>query len=291
MKGWSHHKTDIYQAVEEGLVDKIMGRKTTKEEREQWLENERDTCFDEDTWLQEYCCIPVDEATAFLIYEMIRRCENELAGRPELASERGEFYVGNDIGLRQDLWIAWVDEKVGDIMWTREVVVLKKASFYEQDRELDRIMERYNPRRLCMDQTGMGEKPVEDAKRRYGEYRVEGVLFTNPVKQDLASGLKRKFEDKLVRIPVSREIREDHHSIKKVTTSAGNIRFDAERSKLGHSDRFWAHALAIHAAGEPVGVIEYQSTRKKREFASSSMNNFMRAGNVENSTQGLWGAF
>jgi phage FluMu gp28-like protein len=36
--------------------------------------------------------------------------------------------------------------------------------------------------------------------------------------------------------------------VTKQTTAAGNIRFTAERTPDGHSDRFWSLALANHAA-------------------------------------------
>ncbi len=44
------------------------------------------------------------------------------------------------------------------------------------------------------------------------------------------------------------QVRESHHAVRKVQTVAGNPRFDADRSELGHADEFWAHALALHAA-------------------------------------------
>ena len=101
-------------------------------------------------------------------------------------------------------------------------------------------------------------------KKRYGEYRVEGLLFTGPVKQELAFGLRRRFEDRQVRIPVDQDIRRAHHAVKKTVTTAGNIRFDADSTDKGHADEFWAHALAVHGASDPVGPIEYESTQKRR---------------------------
>ena len=89
---------------------------------------------------------------------------------------------------------------------------------------------------------------VEEAQRRWGEYRVEGVTFTSEVKQHLATHGKQMFEDKRLRIPVKREIRDSHHSVRKTTTVAGNSRFDADRTEAGHADEFWAHMLALHAA-------------------------------------------
>jgi len=47
---------------------------------------------------------------------------------------------------------------------------------------------------------------------------------------------------------------------------AGNIRFTAERSEEGHADRFWALALAIHAASSPSGSINYETIRSRESF-------------------------
>ena len=271
---FSLHTVTIYDAVEQGLLDRIMGHKTTIEEREAWLAEEKAACGDENIWLQEYCCIPTSENDAFLTWDLIRPCEDSGAGKPESAGT-GAFYIGNDIGRRHDLAVFWVIEKVGDVFWTREVVKMKDVSFAAQDDELARLVDAYKPSRICMDQTGMGEKPVEDAKRRYGNYRVEGVIFTGPVKQELAFEVRRRFEDRQVRIPVDQDIRRAHHAVKKTVTAAGNIRFDADRTDKGHADEFWAHALALHGASNPAGPIEFESTGKKRTCRSSSMRNFI----------------
>jgi len=41
-----------------------------------------------------------------------------------------------------------------------------------------------------------------------------------------------------------------------------DIRFDADRSDNGHADRFWALALALHAAGNGTGEIHISSRQK-----------------------------
>jgi phage FluMu gp28-like protein len=228
------HKVDIHEAVAQGCPHNIEELKAAID--------------DPDLWAQEYELVFLDEATAFLTYDMINEVETDTAGDPA-QKQQGPFYVGMDIGRRRDLTVIFVLEELGDTLWTRETIEMQRASFAAQDRELERIIREYNPVRVCMDQTGMGEKPVEDAQRMHGTSRVEGVLFTGPVKLDLANALRRKFEDRLIRIPVNRKLRDDLHSVKKLTTAAGNIRFDAERSEDSHADRFWALALAIHAAG------------------------------------------
>lgn len=246
---WSLHTTTIEDAVAQGLADKIMGRKLSDAERAAWIAELREAAGDEETWLQEYMCVPVDEATAWLTWDLITSAEHRDAGKPELY-QGGDCYVGMDIARRRHLTVIWVKEKVGDVLWTREVVRMKNAKFAAQDAELDRIFASYKVRRACLDQTGIGEKPVEDAKKRHGEYRVEGVVFTSVVKQHLAQVLKQRYEDRKVRTPEDKEIRAAHHAVRKTTTVAGNPRFDADQTELGHADEFWAHALAVHAAEE-----------------------------------------
>jgi phage FluMu gp28-like protein len=83
----------------------------------------------------------------------------------------------------------------------------------------------------------------------------------------MAAQLRPRFEDRQVRVPVSDAIRRDLHSVKRVVTAAGNIRYDAERSEAGgsHADRFWALALASHAAtGAVVGPVTYESVQPAR---------------------------
>lgn len=263
---WSLHTVTIEDAVSQGLVDKIMGRQATPEEVQAFLQDCRDIAGDEETYLQEYMCQPVDEASAWLTWELITACEDAAAGDPA-RYQGGPCYVGMDVGRRHDLAVIWVLEVVGDIFWTREVIVLKNATFAAQDAAQDEVFSRYRVVRCCMDQTGMGEKPVEDAKKRHGQYVVEGVFFSGPVKQDLATNGKQIFEDRRARIPAQRAIRESHHAVRKTTTIAGNPRFDADRSEVGHADEFWAHMLALHAAGNPTAVIEHESIGAKRAMA------------------------
>ncbi|MBF0546214.1 MAG: hypothetical protein HQM08_17355 [Candidatus Riflebacteria bacterium] len=253
---WKLHTITIEDAVREGLADRITKRKLTDEERLEWLSDLKKEVRDDDAWNQEYMCIPVDEASAWLPWDLIASCESKDAGIPGFYTG-GPCFLGMDIARRRDLTIIWVDELVGDVFWTREVVRLSRASFAEQDAALERIMNKYYIVRGCMDQTGIGEKPVEDAQRKYGS-RIEGVLFNGPVKQELATGLKRRYEDRQVRTPVDEAIRNAHHAVKKVMTAAGNPRFDAERTEAGHADEFWAHALSVHAGSKPVGNYEFK---------------------------------
>ena len=95
------------------------------------------------------------------------------------------------------------------------------------------------------------------------------------MKEALAYPVRGKMEDKKLRIPYDPQVRADLRAVTKETTVAGNIRFTAERSEQGHADRFWALALAIHAASTQSGPIEFQSTGVRRIGSGSSMANYM----------------
>jgi phage FluMu gp28-like protein len=244
---WSKHIVDVYEAVRQGLPLDI--------------EQERKAMADPDGWAQEFELQWLDEASAWLPFELIESCEHEAAGDPRLYDRRNNrlCFIGNDIARRRDLWVAWVLEKVGDVLWTREIVELARASFAEQDAAMRRLMETYRVQRLCMDQTGMGEKPVEDYQRWFGRNRVEGLLFTAQNKQGLATIGKQAFESRTVRIPDRSEVRDDLYKLKKTVTLGGSVRFDAQRDADGHADRAWALFLALNAANQGGVEIEYDS--------------------------------
>ncbi len=249
---WSLHQITIEDAVNDGLADKILGRVLSTAERARWLADEREAVGDEDTWAQEYLCQVLDGDSRWLDWKTITECESDEAGNPDLYAG-GVCFAGWDVARRGDGSILWVNEQVGDVAVARKTVRMKGMSFSAQFAEVRELFAAFDIRRMCIDQTGMGEKVVEDAQIEFGLSRVEGVLFTGPVKLHLATLVKQTMQDKRSRIPAERAIRDAHYAVRKVMTAAGNPRFDAERTdKAGHADEFWSHALALHAAERPL---------------------------------------
>ncbi|MDD3013449.1 MAG: terminase family protein [Candidatus Gastranaerophilales bacterium] len=263
---WNLHTTPIQLAVDEGMVDKILQKKATEQEKEEWLNEQMANCFDEYTWLQEYCCVPIDEASAFLPYELISSCETEniLKNLDEIT---GDLFVGMDIGRKKDLTVIWILEAFEKSKYTRMVKILEKTPFHIQEEVLTNILKHRNLRRCCIDSTGLGMQLAESAQRKFGQYRVEAINFTNKVKEELAYNLRTNFEDKSVFIPAEHDTREDLHSVRRITTSAGNIRFDADSCEVnGHADRFWALALALYAVGTNAGPINIASRARRESY-------------------------
>lgn len=247
---WSRHVIDIYEAVKQGL--------------ERDVEMLRKGMADEDAWAQEYELKWLDEASAWLDYDLISSCEAEGAGKPGNYLG-GACFIGVDIAARNDLFVIWVCELVGDVLWTREVIARRRISFAEQDALLADVFNRYRIIRAKIDQTGMGEKPVEDAQRRYGTSRVEGVLFTGANKLGMATVLKERFQDRKLRIPAGDVVlRSDLHAIKSQVGVTGQRRLIADGETYGHADRFWAAALCCTAAELGEATYEYRGAGSGR---------------------------
>ncbi|MFN3595591.1 MAG: hypothetical protein ACK4TK_13075, partial [Thiobacillaceae bacterium] len=153
----------------------------------------------------------------------------------------------------------------------REMQVMRGESFAVQLARLDAVMRAYRVARVAIDQTGMGEMPVQEAQRRHGQYRVAGVIFTPAAKLEMAVALKDRLQARRLLLgnvaePLRPELIDDLRAVKMEPGAGGVPRLLAERDGRGHADRFWALALAVAAAGEGVPVYGYESVAR-RAFA------------------------
>lgn len=264
-KGISLHTVTLQDALEQGLLFKLQQKLPADDARQEmdeaaYFDLVRKGCADEESFQQEYMCRPADDDVAFLEYDLIAACEYQQDVDWRHVEGR-ELYLGVDIGRKHDLTVLWVMERLGDVLYTRHVEALKAMPKPDQEAIIWPWVARC--RRSCFDGTGLGIGWVDDAKRRFGEHRVEGITFTPKVKEALAYPVRGAMQDRKLRIPYSPQIRADLRSVTKQTTAAGNIRFTAERTVDGHADHFWALALAQHAAASPGSAIEFESIGRR----------------------------
>ena len=104
-------------------------------------------------------------------------------------------------------------------------------------------------RKCCIDGGGIGMQLAEQAVEHFGAHRVEAVQFTPAFKSQIATGLRIEVEAGRIRIPDDERIVRDWHSIERGMSAAGRFVLSAPRQDGSHGDRFWAAALAVHAAG------------------------------------------
>lgn len=273
----SLHRVTLEDALKDGFLHRLQSKLAADDERQEMDEGDyfnfiKGGCADEESFLQEYMCVPADDASAFLSYEMIAACEYER--NPERLFDTADFsdlseskalYAGVDVGRNHDLTVIWVNSYEGERHLCRRLICLKGMSFSRQEEILYLILALPNLRRCCIDASGLGMQLAERAAERFGRYRVESVKFSGPVKEELAYPFRTCFEDLNIRIPADPKLRSDLRAIKKETTASGNIRFSADRSENGHADRFWALALAIHARGRSDGPARIAAFRSERE--------------------------
>lgn len=227
---------------------------------------------DDELFRQEFLCEFLDEATAFITYEQIAACEEPALEKEvpidRLAGAAADLYVGIDIGRKRDLTVIWVLQRDHERLITRAIYERQHLPFRKQYELVSKVLSLTNVRRCCIDAGGIGMQLAESAVEDFGRHRVEAVTFTNAVKNELAQALRIAVEEARIRIPVDQALRNDWHSLERFITSGGHTRFDAARTSSGHADRFWAAALAVHAAATSVGP-RHCLTVKPLAFACS----------------------
>jgi phage FluMu gp28-like protein len=245
--GWSGHWVDVYKAVAEGCPINI--------------EEMRRGLNDDDTWNQEFCCVFLKSTGAWLTLDLIAACEDTGAtiDLPPDFHPRGSLYSGIDVGRDHDATCLWLDEKIGDVAWTRAIVKLHAMSFPEQCKRLNPLVRMTS--RSAIDKTGMGVG-LFDLLNLENEGRLMGVSFGGSnddgvkMKTDLAIRIKKRLEQQRSRIPYDPQIRAELQAIKRQATASG-VTFDAPRIEVdtavaggvkkklfAHADAFWAKALA-----------------------------------------------
>ena len=232
---YSKHKVTIEDAVRMGLpID---------------LEELKAGVDDPDIWAQEYMCEFIDNTSVLLPYELLGKCESTSIADDGASS----IYIGMDVGRSKDLSVIVEAVKLGDVLAVTEVTTLKRMPFSDQLEILLSKASQNRVQKVCIDSTGIGAMLAEEARRKGGA-KFEGVQFNVQTKGEMYALMRRKFEERSVRIPVDRELREDLHAVQRVVSTGGNVTYTAPRNADGHSDRAAALALAIRAAhnGAPV---------------------------------------
>lgn len=251
--GYERRKITIHDAIADGMpldADKL-----------------RKALDDPDAWAQEYECEPVDSSAVLLTYDLIGACESAEATVMvppdfwEVASKR-PLFMGIDFARKVDLSVAWTDEILGDVAQSREVLEMKAMSTPDQIDLLRPRIQRVQ--RVALDYTGPGVGMGDYLVKEFGEWnparhlfgKIELVTFSQTSKVDLFSKLRMAFEQRKVRVPINRTIREDLHSVHRVTSSNGGVSYRAPHSADGHADRCTAKALATRAAAHEYRPIE-----------------------------------
>lgn len=104
-RGFSFHRVTLQDALESGFLYKLQQKLPADDERQGMDEAEyfafiRKGAADEETFLQEYMCVPSDDNSAFLSYDLIAGVEYKPgeAWQVPLKDCKEPLYVGVDVG-------------------------------------------------------------------------------------------------------------------------------------------------------------------------------------------------
>lgn len=246
---WSLHTTSIYDAVNCGLVDKILNKTATIKEKEDWINRQKEDCVDEVTWNEEFCCNPIDENTAFLSYSLINNCIDSSLVNLEFLNINSTYFCGFDIGRRKDLSVITIIEKIGDNLILQHQKIFENTPFNIQKEYLINLIRNFNIVKTAVDETGIGMQLTEDLISIFGKNRIIPIYFTNRIKEELAYNMLMLFQDRCLKLPDDIELKEDLHSVQKSVRNNSSIYFEVNDSEIkGHADRFWSLSLALFAA-------------------------------------------
>ena len=249
---------------------------------------------------QECECCFIDTAESYITLEEIYGCtpgQNEEFSDAEIEKDfesgESESFYGRELQIYhsvEDMCVGEYDpEKHGvlylgyDIAKRRDATAIfllglmpdgrKKVFGYEELRAKDfeyqidcikKLNQALPIRRMCIDCTGMGLPILEKLQKDIGAAKVEGVMFTVQSKESLAQGIKLGLQKHEFVLPNDKNLHHQIHSIRRIPTTGGNFRYDADRDENGHADSFWAFALSNMACNDAQnrGFYEQRTERK-----------------------------
>jgi phage FluMu gp28-like protein len=200
-------------------------------------------------WVREMEAEWSEDIDHWLSQSLIASCVNsEIELVPMEEQINGDFAVGVDLGKHQDYSVVATVEKTG-------TGVLNLVHCYQFPLEtpyatvigyLKALTGKWREiSRIYVDKTGVGDPIVEEMVRA-GLPPVEGLTFTEPMKEQIATMLKQNMVEKLLQMPYDREIINELNVERFELTKAGRIKFAHPEGT--HDDRFWAITLAVYAA-------------------------------------------
>jgi len=227
--------------LKKSILDKI--RKQFAEDPARWRrEMEAEWAEDQDVWLPQ---------------NLIAKC---IAGDAELynfeSNQRGEFYAGLDLGKHRDYSVLAVIQKVDSKFILCHLKIFPLETSYANVIGYVKVLQdRWGGfQKIRVDMTGVGAYVVEDMQNA-GIENVEGVNFTLPRKQEMASLLKQRMIEGKFAFPYftwEKPYRSDFPSELNVERfqlrKDGTISFSHPQGI--HDDCFWATALVLYATVE-----------------------------------------
>jgi phage FluMu gp28-like protein len=248
---WTHHRTTIYDAVDQGLVEIIVNPNMIKNGHEpyssgqafiDWLKS----TYDEHTFLQEFCCVPSDEACSLL--SSIEMDQAKARYKSEKSLDKGQTYLGYDCAVSIDgdyAALCVIKAFKQDVELLEPYYFPKGTPIEKQINTVVSYAKQYKVHKVVSDNNGIGNHPTTIIQNKLGESRVIAFDPTMQSKNAMCTKVKRYFQNKNVRMIENKMVEDDFLSIDRVVTPSNNVIYQAVRRNGSHGDMFSAFAMAM----------------------------------------------
>jgi phage FluMu gp28-like protein len=208
--------------------------------------------------MTEYEAVFVDETTAYYPWQLIvDNIDPDLPvwmkAMPSTWHTDNRVSIGVDLAKERDETVFTVVEHVvdEDANTTKRIVRYVSATQDNYDKQLESLIalaKRTKASRVSIDQTGVGQVFVEEAKRKahieVPGCRFEGIVFTNDVKEKWATRFKGDLQLNAVALIDHPTLKRQVHGIQRTKTESNFYRFKGPRD-----DYFWSLMLGLYGEG------------------------------------------
>lgn len=119
----SLHRVTLEDALNQGFLAKLQSKLAEGDPRldmdeQEYFDDVKSKCADEESFLQEYMCIPADDASVFISADVSEGCFYSFGEIWETDIENcaGDLYIGVDVGRDNDLTVVWICGKFGRLL-------------------------------------------------------------------------------------------------------------------------------------------------------------------------------
>jgi len=160
---------------------------------------------------------------------------------------KGEFYAGLDLGKYRDysvLAVVKIEDSSIKLIHVHQFPL--RTPYASVIGYVKTLCDRWSSiNKVYVDMSGVGDYIVEDMVNA-GITETEGVKFTQPTKEKMATFLKQCMVQKRLKIPYDSDLIAELNIERFELTKDGKIKFNHPENT--HDDRFWALALAVAAS-------------------------------------------
>lgn len=204
---------------------------------------------------QEYLLVPISGANAVFPMEAVMNCLNGAKKFLPYGKTGSGYYVGVDLAVSEtgDWNVYTVIEATNDGL-TLVYGVRFRGGINEKVERLRSIVKEFNPVKILVDKTGLGEQIFQEFKSEFSA--VHPFHFTAEEKHNIIMDLRHKFETYQITLPNSKEDNATYNFVQKLIKELQDFQIIVDLSRKSkmrftsgkHDDMAISLALATRAA-------------------------------------------